>query len=262
MTKLELDFATIERLAELAEDAGLEATESEKLLNVCKSIGLNAEESSDINFIALVLRDFELHGKQLLKTPVERRKGIEEVERLSIALHQALRTLEQPDLEELEWHMPDDDLQTRACIECEGSSFSSVFGFAIDDALVRAAMPELPAGKITFRTVYAQYRGRAYHLAMEAERLGQAAKKLRNLIGVKVRSAGPKNTLRHYAWFVEKIADHIDTASIRVGRGGSFERLCEAVWNAAKVHSSPAGAIREMIRLRALKQDEPDDLPF
>jgi hypothetical protein len=96
--------------------------------------------------------------------------------------------------------------------------------------------------------------------------VAHAAAFLRCSIGDRGRGGGRKNTLGHYAWHVSEIARCVEQKSvrrpIRVGRGGEFERLCEAVWNAANVPSKPAGAIREMIRLRKLRQDDPDDLPF
>ena len=241
--------------------------ERANLIRVCGELGLSPDETGDIELLSLVLRDFESHGKARLKTPVERRKGIEEVERLARALHGALRELERPDLDAIGGSMTADNLRAMAHIEIKIEPSPAVFGRAVlgldvNEALIMAARPGLSAERISFSTAYPMELGRAGHIGIEAERLAQAAGQFRCSIGDEGGKGGRKNTLRHYAWYVEKIAECVKKKQIRVGRGGDFERLCDAVWIAANVHSKAAGAIRECVRLRELNQDNPDDLPF
>jgi hypothetical protein len=251
-----------EACARLAEEVELNAIKKDSLLRVCGDLGLTAEQTSDIVFVALVLHDFELHEKPKLKTPVERRRAIEEVERLGHAFHRALRELERPDLDDIEWRMPADNLRAMTHIEARHESSTGVIGLEVNAALVMRAQPELLAEMISFSTVYPVELGRAGHVGKEAERLAHSASELRGSIGDEGRNGGRKNTLRYYAWHVDKIAECVEQKAMGLGRGGDFERLCDAVWSAADVPSKAAGAIREFGRLRALHQDVPQDQPF
>jgi hypothetical protein len=244
----------------------LDETKRDALVRLCAEFGFTDDLTGDIEFVARVLREFELHGKASLKTPVERSNGLAEVERLALALRRALGELERPDLDEIGWRMPDDGLRAMVYVEKRTESAAAVIGFDINEAFFRSAQLLPTGGELTFRTVYPLWLGRAGHIGAEAEKLAHVAGLLRSSIGDKGRGGGRKNTLKHYAWHVEEIARCVEAnpvqRPVRIGRGGEFERLCEVVWNAANVPSKPAGAIREMIRLRKMRQDYPDDLPL
>ncbi len=268
---IELDYGDdIEKWRRL--EHPLDETKRDALLGLCAEFGFTDDLTGDIEFVARVLREFESNGKARLKTPVERSNGLAEVERLALALRHALGELEHPDLDEIGRSMPADGLRSMGRFEILRDDLVkeklsiSVMGFDINEDLFRAAQLVPTGGKMTFQTVYPLRLGRAGHIGAEAEKLAHAAAFLRCSIGDRGRGGGRKNTLGHYAWHVSEIARCVEQKSvrrtIRVGRGGEFERLCEAVWNAANVPSKPAGAIREMIRLRKLRQDDPDDLPF
>ncbi len=262
---IELDYGD-DREKWLRLERPLDETKRNALVSLCAEFGLADDLTGDIEFAARVLREFESHGKARLKTPVERSNGLAEVERLSLALRCALGELERPDLDEIGWRMPDDGLRSMARVEKRTESAAMEIGFDINEAFSRSAQL-LPANaKVTFQTVYPLWLGRAGHIGAEAERLAHVAGALRRSIGDKGRGGGRKNTLEHYAWHVEVIARCVEAKPVqppvRIGRGGKFERLCEVVWNAANVPSKPAGAIREMIRLRKMRQDQPDDFPL
>lgn len=237
------------------------------LVRQCAEFGFTDDLTGDIEYVARALREFELHGKASLKTPVERSNGLAEVERLALALCRALGELERSDLDEIGWRMPDDGLRAMVSVEKRTGSAAAVMGFVINEAFFRSAQLFPMGGELTFQTVYPLWLGRAGHIGAEAEKLAHVAGLLHSSIGGKGRGGGRKSTLKHYAYHVEKIAKCVETKPvqrpIRIGRGGKFERLCEAVWNAANVPSKPAGAIREMLRLREVrKEEETDDLPF
>ncbi len=264
---LDLFFLDDEDWARVFADPTTDTPEMENLIRVCGELDLSPDETGDIQLLSFVLRDFELHGKSKLKTPVERRKGIEEVERLARALHGAMRELERPDLDAIGGSMPADNLRAMAHIEIKIEPSPAVFGRAVlgldvNEDLIMAANPGLSAERISFSTVYPMELGRAGHIGREAERLAQAAGQFRGSIGDEGGKGGRRSTLRHYAWHVDKIAECVEKKQFRVGRGGDFERLCDAVWRAANVPSKAAGAIRECVRLRELHQDNPDDLPL
>lgn len=262
---IELDYGD-DREKWLRLERPLDEPKRDALVSLCAEFGFTDDLTGDIEFVARVLREFESHGKARLKTPVQRSNGLAEVERLSLALRRALGELERPDLEEIGWRMPDDGLRAMGYIEKKAESAVAAMGFDINEDLFRSAQL-LPTGcEMTFRTVYPLWLGRAGHIGAEAEKLARVAGLLRSSIDDKGRGGGRKNTLKHYAWHVEEIARCVEAKPVqppvRIGRGGKFERLCEVVWNAANVPSKPAGAIREMMRLRKMRQDEPDDLPF
>lgn len=189
----------------------IEATKSSALRAVCSDLGLSSEAFEAIEHEARDLRDFEAHEKPTLLTPRGRVKTLNQVADLSDALNAAIKGL---------WGYDSIDLSTRLPSE------------------------ELPNGPPVYNL-----RGlRVGHIGSEAKRLAEAARDMVSEIGNAGVNGGRKQTLDYYALHVNNIWNAVSGTDMAIGRGGDFERLCSAVFEAAGVPSSPEGAIRHLIR--------------
>lgn len=106
--------------------------------------------------------------------------------------------------------------------------------------LVRRVFPASPGDPYEYH--------RLHGFSLQIKQLSLFAQHEFSEIGEKGITGGRSPTLQIYADYVGEIWEHIKGAGINPGRGGPFEDVCNVVFDAAKVHSSPAGAIREFLR--------------
>ena len=194
------------------------------LILVCNELGLSNNEFEQIQFQARKLRNFYLNERFKLKSPKERRQSIEKVESLAIALLKAIQDLEEVDRESL----------------CERM-------------LEKSKVQPCPLHHLTWE--------RVSQIGFEAGKLALAARNELIEAGKTEPKGGRKETRSHDAYFIDCIADLVKH-KFSLGRGGPFERLCEAVFEAAGFHSDVQGTIRYVIQRNAAIQKRRENHPL
>lgn len=225
-----------DNLDALAEPLAPEKREALKL--VCCKLALTRQAFEAIEFEARLLRDFEAYGKAKLKTPRDRIKSLEKVAEIANALHAAMQEFDTADHIGL-WHrMPSEDLP---CSRIR----------TITRGPIVASARDVDSDSQVMYTITGGAGGRVGHIGREVEKLAQAAHDERADLGDSGIKGGRKITIRFYTWHVGQIWEAVKNSSMTLGRGGDFERLCDAVFNAADVHSKAAGAVRKFTTFAA-----------
>lgn len=224
----------------------IESSKCKALRLVCAELGLTQEATQRIESQASLLWDFESHGKVRLKSPRDRGKSLNKVEKLATELRAAIQDLDHADLFDLWRRMSPESLASghKKILSTKGATA----------VMILRHVDSLP--------IYDIQSGRVGHVSTEAEKLAHAAHEAFQEIGDKGSSGGRISTQKHYAWHVGQIFDAVKNTHIKLGRGGDFERLCGAIWGAAGVPSLPSGAIRQYIENLRLSAEIPDDSPF
>lgn len=223
--------ANLEDLNYLAEP--IDTEKSARLKNVCDELGLDRDAFEQIEFEARLLRDFETHGKPQLKTPRQRTKDLQVIEKLANALSVAMLKLDTKDQIALWQHLPAEKMLSVVRIRTISSG----------NAVGAIHSPE-PGRTVSYSFTGSTRKGRVGHIGLEVENLANAARAELLEMGDAGSKGGRKATLRRYGMSIGAISD---AAKMPVGRGGPFEKLCAAVFEAAGVHAMPEGAIREML---------------
>jgi len=233
-----------ENLDYLAEPIQLKKREALEL--VCTELGLDREAFEQIEFEARLLRDFESHNKAKLKTPREKIKTLQKVEKLANALHEAMQEIDSFQSVEVLNRLPPTatiKIIRRLTLtvpvgdpELDGECVASG---TFPDAEATFCYSLHPSGGALI--------GRVGHISLEVKNLANAAREERLSFGEQGKTGGRKATLPHYAYRVSEIWDCVKSSGLPLGRGGKFEKLCDAVFRAADIHSSPEGAIRAFL---------------
>lgn len=213
--------------------APLEPKKREALELVCVELGLDRKTFECIEFDARMLRDFEAHEKLALKSPRQKVKALEKVEKIAKALQDAIGEIGYVDRLQLWEKMPRESVprvnDPGMVISSHGAT--AYFGF--------------------IKHHQASYSfhdgGRVGHIGLEAGKLVEACNLARSHMGDSGKYGGRKSVQSHYARHVAAIWSSVKDSSIKVGRGGSFERLCDAVFKAADVPSNSEGAVRRFL---------------
>lgn len=184
-----------------------------ELFLVCCELGLSNNEFEQIQYQVKSLRNFDANEKVKPKSPKEQRQSIEKIESLAIALWGAIQNLDEVDRENLCERMPEKNI-----------------------------LPPCPMHRLSW--------DRVSQIGFEAEKLAFAAQNERIEAGETEPKGGRKETRTHYAYFIDCIADLVKH-KVSFGRGGPFERLCNAVFEAAGLHSDAQGTIRYVIQRNA-----------
>ena len=176
----------------------------DQVIGACRQMGLPKDVQTDVLYRLCCLIEFEQKGKGSIKTARERSADLEMVESLSLELADVLRELDGGDGVRL--FLQAQELKKTWCEE------------------ERGAFPSPP--------------GRRNLIV-----LGEAARLLRQT-RPKGESGGRLPLLKEYAMEVERLWDAVSKTGMKPGRGGDFERLCNAVFEAAGVPAKAEGAIR------------------
>ena len=193
------------------------------LILVCNELGLSNNEFEQIQYQAKLLRNFYLNERCKLKSPKEQRQSIEKVESLAIALWEAIQDLDEVDRENLCERMPEISM-----------------------------LPPCPMHYLEW--------DRVSQIRFEAEKLAFAARNDRIEASETEPKGGRKETRTHDAHFIDCIADLVKHKA-SFGRGGPFERLCNAVFEAAGLPSNAQGTIRYIIQRNAAIQKRRENRP-
>jgi hypothetical protein len=224
--------ANLDNLNYLA--APIDTEKSERLKIVCEELGLDRDAFEQIEFEARLLRDFETNGKTHLKTPRQRINDLQNIEKLARALSDAMLKLDTQDQFELWKRLPTEEML----------NITRIQPIATAPVVGSNHLPD-PCCTLSYSSFNSTRKGRIGHISLEVENLANAARDEHLEMGDAGSKGGRKSTLRRYAVSIGAISD---AAKMQVGRGGPFEKLCAAVFEAAGVHATPEGPIREMLR--------------
>ena len=217
-----------------------------KLTSVCADNGIPDDETSCLCGIAAQLLHFEKVEKKRLLTDRQRAKDLEKIAGLADDLSKALQRLADDDARSIGAWMPPDGLAVHWQIGIQGQGYTGVIGGPVENGQV-----SYPAGK-----------GRAGHVANEARALAIGARSFRvDLLPTDSKSGGPRHMLHHYAHYVHEMAEALSPIGLSIGRGGKFQKLCDAVFDAARVPANSEGALRYYLK-QVKAGYEWDSLPF
>lgn len=230
----------------------LSVKNSDYLRTVCDSLKLG-DCFEAIEEITRYLQHFEQYGKAAMKSPRERMKVLGNVAAAAKALAAAINQLDYIQNVDIVFKLPPDGLTTL----CE---FHLQYPLAPSTVELRFGVPS-PDCHVCYPS-NANIFGRVGHIGIEAARLSKCCGdmyKEENTTGAK---GGRKPTLDRYAEFIRIIWESVDGHSINLGRGGDFEKLCEAVFIAAGVRTEPEGAIRRFTEQCKAAENMSDDETF
>jgi hypothetical protein len=194
----------------------LDAVKRLKLLRLCALEGLSMKAMQGVEEGTRLLQEFEKYGKPYLQTPVQRSEGINEVATLAKELCVAIEKVRLLDQIRLWEFWPKFSPNDRKRRQFRGMTFNE--GASCVDQIWQ-----------------------------EVNCLEEAASKMHTAIGDAGKSGGRKSTLPAYAEQIDWIWNVLWPEDIELGRGGKFERICEACFEAAGVHAKAAGAVRYYI---------------
>jgi hypothetical protein len=234
-------------------DRPLSADARKYLLSACNDLGLSDGVFERLEFTARLLRDFEAHQKGSLKSERQKNKDLEAVTIAAEALAAAISELDNHQCLELSYELPPEGLSIWQNVSVD--SYENVTAtYSIE--------------RVDCRVAYPLQGFRVAHIGAEARRLAKAANNhVQENVDKQAARGGRVKTSVHYAWHIGRILENISwdegkPTPIKLGRGGAFERLCEAVFAAAGVGTSPEGPLRQFIADRKAAENNPDDLPF
>lgn len=222
------------------------------LLSACNDLELSDSVFQRLEFTARLLRDFEAHQKGNLKSARQKNKDLEAVTIAAEALAAAISELDNHQCVELSYELPPVGLSILQKVSVEYENATANYSIERDDCSVTYPLRGLRVG----------------HIGAEARRLAKAVKNhVQANVDKQAARGGRVKTSVHYAWHIGQILENISwdegkPTPIKLGRGGAFERLCEAVFAAAGVGTSPEGPLRQFIADRKAAENNPDDLPF
>ncbi|MFN7042834.1 MAG: hypothetical protein ACK4OH_16970 [Acidovorax temperans] len=194
----------------------IEAHKRDELLKVCRDMRLSEAAIAGVEEAARLLRYFETYQKPQIPTDRALRASLEKIEKLSRELRGAIDQAGRFD--KLAMH---DFMAQR-----------SLGGFL-------AWPSSVPLSGVV------DYIGLALsHLSSAAA----AVQKQNHGAGCK---GGRRKLLHHYYFHINWVWEAVQDEGLSLGRGGPFERLCDAVFMAAGVPAASEGAVRYFYEKRA-----------
>lgn len=185
----------------------LDSGTRDKVVSACREANIPPEADRELLWQTVLLMAVQTEGRHRVKTPAERDKALAEVQACAGLLLDALRALGQEN-------------------------------FYVD-ASGREVAKELPELE---RLMLGQTRPTPSILQIEI--LQSAVQRVRQTQTEKGSGGGRRKVLLLYAHIIDGIWDATKDHGLKVGRGGPFERLCKAVFDAAGVPSGAEGAVR------------------
>lgn len=183
------------------------------LQSLCVELGFPPDQIEAVQFIATkTLREFASNGVRTLYTVRQKTAVLKEVEELALRLSDALSRLDGGD------------------------------AFMIDHLLKGANLPASDSADALFPVPY--FNPHIGHVGASLLAVNDAAKRVLERRPASGTNGGRTATQPEYAMFIGELAGLAMRQNITPGRGGSFERLCEAVFDVAGVPAKPANAIR------------------
>lgn len=179
-----------------------------ELERLCADFGLSQKTTAEIVFAAQLLRHFELHEKLQIPTQKQELENMSEVARLSGELSSAIARLHGVQKLRINYSAPKFIKESQKSNDV--AEFSDDFLNIIDARL-------LVLREVILCTI-------------------DDAKE--------PKISGRKSIRGHYFAYLYLVWRAIDGEGLALGRNGPFQRLCDAVFQAAGVHSSSEGSVR------------------
>ena len=162
--------------------------------------------------IVVDLRAFERNEKAAIPTALERIQRLQAIEKAALTLHKAISGL-------------------------DNGSF-----FQFDNELAM----------LDYRYSARDMKGKLGSHAVFSDRvtihISEAAKNAANRSEKRDGRSGRKSVLGAYAGFIAGVAFAMKQEIIQVGRNGNFEKICNAIFEAAGVHAKSEGAIKYYLK--------------
>lgn len=199
----------------------LQSERSKKLFDFCKSLELPEDDARWVELTARMLRDFE-SIKSSLPTPKARLENLKNILKLSLALSEAIERVDTHDLLKLIEEMAAAPADMMSAAESRRNKYGPAAGVGVEARRLSIALK-------TF-------------LAKQPE----------------VKKGGRAPMVHHYVRFIEDDLEPVAyEAGITLGRGGKFEELCTAVFDAAGVPAGAEGALRAYLELKKWRKNNP-----
>lgn len=184
-----------------------------ELLKFCNNIGLSESSSEGVEQAARLLREFELYEKPKIPTTKERIDNLVEIAKYSRELQRLL-----------------------------------AMTTAIENVYLHGIMEKnLPSDNLPWPEVV-PLSGLPKYLEFALNRLELAASSGVDFFSEKFNKNGRKSTLSHYYLYINWIWSSVEGDGITLGRNGKFEKICNAVFEAAGVPAGAEGAVRFFIK--------------
>lgn len=199
----------------------LETHKRDALHEVCRQIGLTATATLGVEQAAQLLQHFERYEKPLIPTDKALRNSLKRIEELSRELREAI------------------DQAGR-----------------MDKLAMHQLMAEQQLGDFLAWPAYVPLYGVVDYLGLALTHMSSAAATVQCQSPNDGRKGGRKRLLHRYFVHISWVWESVKEEGLSLGRGGPFERLCNAVFLAAGVPATAAGAVRFFDENRALYEDE------
>lgn len=187
--------------------SGIDTKAAQHVRGTARQLNLSEEITSEVLFCLAGLIEFERFDKDAIKTNQERRVDLEQIAYYSRALAYLLTST---------------DLGNSIGLLLKGNELACNW------------------------SSYDIGRFRPIPDRVQLETLAAAADELRDDIPSGA-SGGRRRLLSAYARHVARLWEAVEPSGMQPGRGGDFECLCDAIFEAAGVHAKAEGAIRHFM---------------
>ena len=219
-------------------DEPLEPNKQKDIELICNQLKIDHSTFQKISYLTRVLRDTEIEIKSQLNNKRDREKILKNVQKLANNLYLEMQELDNWDDYRLGKRLPPEKLLS---IYKKEEYFSE--GGRIREYLV------VPAPESYFLYDSEEgCEGRIWHIGLEVKNLAVAANEELSSIDVDENKVGRKRKTHVYARHIESICNAVKNSNIKIGRGGDFEKLCNAVFEAAGIPAKAEGAIRVFLQ--------------
>ncbi len=199
----------------------LEAHKRDELLKVCREMRLSEHATTGVEQAARLLRHFETYQKPQIPTDKALRASLKKIEKLSRELHDAIDQAGRYD--KLAMHQIMEKQQ-------------------LGDSV---AWPEL-----------VPLNGVVEYIGLTLRHMSSAAVAVQRQNPNDGQNGGRKRLLHHYYFYIDWVWESVKEDGLAIGRGGPFERLCNAVFVAAGVPAAAAGAVRLFVENHDQREDD------
>lgn len=199
----------------------LEAHKRDELLKVCREMRLSEPATAGVEEAARLLRHFETYQKPQIPTDKALRASLKKIEKLSRELRDAIDQAGQ-----------------------------------FDKLAMHQLMAERQLGGQLAWPDYVPLNGVVDYIGLTLSHMSSAAAEVQRQNPNDGQKGGRKRLLHRYYFYIDWVWESVKEEGLSIGRGGPFERLCNAVFVAAGVPATAAGAVRFFDENRAQYEEE------
>jgi hypothetical protein len=206
----------------------LESSRREDLVKFCLNMGLSESACEGIEQSARLLREFELYEKKQTPTSKEQLENLNNIADLSKKLQHAIASTT-----------------------------------TIGKIYLHGRMEEKPLNSGMFWPEVVPLSGIPGYLQIALNCMELAALEGAEYFSSRLQKSGRKSVLGSYFAHIEWVWYSVKSEGIPLGRNGKFEKICNAVFQAAGVPASAEGAVRYFVenrpRIESDRASWPDD---